>query len=101
MPDVTVTPEVQTVAAQGGIDAAGLHLLSVAIAQANAQADAYAFAHNVPVIDLYSASQYDRRRIFRSPLPGHTFTTRICDRRFSSRTVFAGLASEYGDAGLQ
>ncbi len=74
MPDVTVTPEVQSIASGAGINAAGLQLLSQAIAQANAQADAYALAHNVPVIDLYSAS-HTIVGGFPLTLAGHTFTT--------------------------
>ena len=90
MPDVTVTPEVQLEAQQAGIDAAGLQLLSNAIAQANAQADAYALAHNVPVIDLYTASH-----VIPSAVPftlaGHTFTTAFAPDNFHPAPFLQGL----------
>ena len=87
MPDVTVTPEVQQVAASAGIDAAGLQLLGAAIGQANAQADAYALAHDVPVVDLYSASQQISSAI-PITLAGHTFTTAFAPDNFHPALSF-------------
>jgi len=72
IPDITVTPLVQSQAASNGITSAQLQQLSAAIALANNQADAYALAHGIPVLDLYSLS---RAVTVPYTLGGYTFTT--------------------------
>ncbi len=86
MPDVTVTPEVQ----QFGVTPAALQLLSQAIAQANVQADAYALAHNVPVIDLYAASHMIVNG-FPLTLAGQPFSTPFATDGFHPAPVVQGL----------
>ena len=90
MPDVTVTPEVQSVAASSNIPPAGLQLLSAAIGQADAQADAYALAHNVAVVNLYKASQVITDAI-PITLAGHQFTTAFAPDGFHPAPFLQGL----------
>jgi hypothetical protein len=96
MPDVTVTPEVQGYAAQTNDPALALSLLSAAILQANSLANAYALSHNVPVIDLYSASH-----LFGSlssyTLAGHTFTTSFASDGFHPAGWVQGLLANMVD----
>ncbi len=96
MPDVTVTPLVQEEAASDGIGAAGLQLLSTAIGQADAEADAYALAHNVPVVDLYTASQVLTGAI-PITLAGHTFTTAFAPDEFHPAPFMQGLLANMVD----
>jgi GDSL-like Lipase/Acylhydrolase family/PEP-CTERM motif len=96
MPDVTVTPEVQQVAASAGISADGLQLLSAAIGQANAQADAYALSRNVPVVDLYTASQVITAAI-PITLAGHSFTTAFAPDNFHPAPFLQGLLGNMVD----
>lgn len=90
MPDVTLTPRVQDQAADYGITPAQLQLLSDAIGEANAQANAYALSHNVPVLDLYGAGSL----ILTSSsftLGGHTYTTPFASDEFHPATWVQGL----------
>jgi lysophospholipase L1-like esterase len=96
MPDVTVTPLVQSYAAQTDDPALALSLLSAAIQQTNALANAYALSHNVPVIDLYSASH-----LFGSlssyTLAGHTFTSSFAADGFHPAGWVQGLLANMVD----
>jgi len=96
MPDVTVTPQVQGYAAQADDPALVLSLLSAAILQANTQANAYALSHNVPVIDMYSASH-----LFGSlssyTIAGHTFTTAFAGDGFHPAGWVQGLLANMVD----
>jgi lysophospholipase L1-like esterase len=96
MPDVTVTPAVQQVAAQNGITLAQLHLVSLAIGQANAQADAFALSHGVPVVDLYSASQ-QITPLIPLTLGGHSFTTAFAPDNFHPAVFLQGLLANMVD----
>ena len=94
MPDVTVTPLVQSMALGYGVSPedlpAVLQVLSDAIGQANALANAYALSQNVPVIDLYSASQ--TVLLGNSfPLGGHTYTTAFAADNFHPAGWVQGL----------
>jgi lysophospholipase L1-like esterase len=96
MPDVTVTPLVQSYAAQTDDPALALSLLSAAIQQTNALANAYALSHNVPVIDMYSASH-----LFGSlstyTMAGHTFTTAFANDGFHPAGWVQGLLANMVD----
>jgi hypothetical protein len=96
MPDVTVTPLVQQLAAANNITPAQLQLVSQAIAQANAQADAYALSHGVPVLDLYTASQQISAAI---PLTmaGVQFTTAFAPDNFHPAVFLQGLLGNMVD----
>jgi len=90
MPDVTVTPSVQSIAASQGIMPAQLQTLSVAIGQANSQANAYALSHNIPVIDMYTAS-HTVLSGNSFALGGHTYTTPFASDQFHPGTWVQGL----------
>ena len=92
MPDVTVTPLVQ----QAGVTSAQLQLVSAAIKQANALADAYALAHGIPVLDLYTASQQISAAIPLT-LGGHTFTTAFAPDNFHPAVFLQGLLANMVD----
>jgi hypothetical protein len=96
MPDVTVTPLVQQLAAQNGITSAQLQLVSAAIKQANAQADGYALSHGIPVLDLYTASQQISAAIPLT-LAGHTFTTAFAPDNFHPAIFLQGLLANMVD----
>ena len=96
MPDITVTPLVQSEAKSYGISPAQLNLLSVAIGQANAQANAYALAHGVPVIDMYSASASGLLS-GSFTLAGHTYTTPFAGDNFHPATWVQGLLGNMVD----
>ena len=70
-----------------------------AIGQANAQADAYALAHDVPVVDLYSASQQISSAI-PITLAGHTFTTAFAPDNFHPAPFLQGLLANMVDLAL-
>ncbi len=96
MPDITVTTAVQLQVALAGYTPAQLHLLSVAIGQTNAQVNAYALSHNVPVIDFYTASQ----TILVLPtftLAGHTYTTPFAADDFHPAVWVQGLLANMVD----
>jgi hypothetical protein len=90
MPDVTVTPLVQSQAASLGITPADLQLLSGAIGAANNQANAWALSHNIPVIDLYTAS-HTVLQGNSFPLGGHTYTTAFASDGFHPARWVQGL----------
>ncbi len=96
MPDVTVTPAVQNIAAGYGVPLSQLQLLSNAIAAADAQANAYALAHGVPVVDMYTASQ-----VIVNLVPftfgGHTFTTALAPDDFHPSVFAQGLLANLVD----
>ena len=96
MPDVTVTPAVQSQAAGFGVTPAQLQLFSGFIAQANAQANAYALDHGVPVIDMYSASQV-LVNLVPFAFGGHTFTTALAPDNFHPGVFTQGLLANLVD----
>ncbi|HEY2840086.1 MAG TPA: GDSL-type esterase/lipase family protein [Pirellulales bacterium] len=96
MPDVTVTPEVIGDAAQTDDPALALSLLSSAVVQADALANAYALSHNVPVIDLYTAS-HTILSGSTFPLGGHTFTTAFASDGFHPAGWVQGLLGNMVD----
>jgi hypothetical protein len=96
MPDVTVTPEVIGYAQQTNDPALVLSLLSAAIVQANTLANAYALSHNVPVIDLYTAS-HTVLAGSTFPIGGHTFTTAFASDGFHPAGWVQGLLSNMVD----
>lgn len=86
MPDVTMTPLVQSY----GLTPEQLQPLSNAIGQANVLANAYALSHNIPVIDLYTASQ---SILTDSPITfgGHTYASSFAGDGFHPATWIQGL----------
>lgn len=96
MPDITVTPKVQQQAALLGATPAQVQLLSAAIGQANAQANAYALSHNVPVVDMYTASHTVLTESSFS-LGGHTYTTPFAADNFHPATWVQGLLANMVD----
>jgi lysophospholipase L1-like esterase len=96
MPDVTVTPLVQSNAASYGITPAKLALLSSAIDLANTKANAYARSHGVPVVDLYAASQ-DFVAAVPFTLGGQTFTSLLASDGFHPSNVAQGLIANMID----
>jgi len=98
MPDVTVTPKVYATALALADDYGLteedvpllLEIVSTAIGQANALANAYALSQNVPVIDLYTASQtvLDGDSFL---LGGHTYTTAFAADDFHPAGWVQGL----------
>ena len=54
-PDPTVSPEFQQIAATPGFPTNGLELVSAVVAKEDALTDAYALAHNVGVVDIFTA----------------------------------------------
>lgn len=90
MPDVTVAPLFIEAGAEVGFGPAERALLSLAIAEANRLANAYALSIGIPVIDRYNAS-----RDFKSYLPwtlgGHTFTSTYAVDDYHPATLVQGL----------
>ena len=96
MPDVTVTPAVQQLAAQNGVTPAQLQDVKTAIATANSQVNKYALSHGIPVLDLYTASQVIPASIPLS-LGGHTFTTAFAPDNFHPAVFLQGLLANMVD----
>lgn len=96
MPDVTVTPLVQSEAANYGITPAKLALLSNAIDLANTKANAYARSLGIPVVDLYAASQ-DFVAAVPFTLGGQTFTSLLANDNYHPSIVAQGLIANMID----
>lgn len=96
MPDVTVTPLVQSEAANYGITPAKLALLASAIDLANTKANAYARSLGVPVVDLYAASQ-DFVAAVPFTLGGQAFTSLLANDGYHPSVVAQGLIANMID----
>lgn len=96
MPDVTVTPLVQTDATKLGATDAEMQVIRDAIAQANVLADQYALSHGVPVVDLFTAS-----RVLPGMIPltlsGHQFTTMFAGDGFHPAPFVQSLLANMVD----
>jgi lysophospholipase L1-like esterase len=97
MPDVTKTPLVISQAAASGYGPSDLALLSSAISQANALADAYALAHGVPVIDMYGVTNSPLIETVPFVLGGYSFTTPFASDQFHPAVWTQGLLGNLVD----
>ena len=96
MPDVTVTPQVLTYAAQLGLTSADVQAISHSIAAADAAANAYALSKGIPVVDLYAASHAITSAI-PITLGGATFTTAFAPDKFHPAPFLQGLLANMVD----
>lgn len=96
MPDVTLTPLVQSYATQYGFTQQQLAALSDAIHQTNQAINAYVLSKGIPVVDFGSASP-DLLAAFPLTLGGATFTTPFASDNFHPAPVTQGLLANLVD----
>lgn len=96
MPDVTLTPLVQSYATQYGFTQQQLAALSDAIHQTNQAIDAYVLSKGIPIVDFGGASP-DLLAAFPLTLGGATFTTPFASDNFHPAPVVQGLLANLVD----
>jgi lysophospholipase L1-like esterase len=96
MPDVTLTPLVQSYATQYGFTQQQLAALSDAIHQTNQAINTYVLSKGIPVVDFGSASP-DLLAAFPLTLGGATFTTPFASDNFHPAPVTQGLLANLVD----
>jgi len=96
MPDVTLTPLVQSYATQYGFTQQQLAMLSDAIHQTNQAIDAYVLSKGIPIVDFGGASP-ELLAAFPLSLGGATFTTPFAPDNFHPAPVTQGLLANLVD----